>query len=744
MGRTLATASVPAALVAAAWLRLAEAPARPWETLLLAALALLPALPRRLWQRLAAVVPAALVAAWVALGPSPFEARPLSGHDFFGPLADRFLRGLRDYYDVELPFDAAARPEMRGLLMLAAFGFCVLVGLAVAARRPAPVLLATAAGVGWAGALVPDGALTLGALALAACLWVLVGLRGPARTLAAPAAACGLALVAAAVALSASDSVARGAVVAWQTWDVYDAPAEPVGVDYVWDSSYDGISFPKEKTVVLRIRATRERQYWRATTLSAFTDDRWIENHVPLDVRPVGGPLAADELTPPRARNAAAWTKQEVEVVGLADEHVVAASMPMAVEGRDLGIGFYLNSGVVFLQRPLRPGLRYTVWSYAPKPRPETLAQAGTRYPEALGPYLDVGRARVDPFGTAGRERLVGSLFTDERYQPLWPYRGVWERARAVTADAGSPYAAALALEAWFRDAGGFRYDEQPPRPAGGAPPLADFVLRAKAGYCQQFAGAMALMLRLLGVPARVAAGFTSGTYERGAWVVTDHDAHAWVEIWFPGYGWLPFDPTPGRGELAGAYTTASQQFNARDTLDALTAAGAVPRGDPGAGLGALLAAKERNLASGGRLESARGHGLSALQILALASFAAAAAIGLAKLARRRARYLTRDPRRIAAAARREVAEFLLDQRVDVSPSATASELGAVLERELGVGARAFADAAGAARFGPPHHAGAAALAARREARALLRLVRARLTLRERLRGFVAVRSLRA
>ena len=61
----------------------------------------------------------------------------------------------------------------------------------------------------------------------------------------------------------------------------------------------------------------------------------------------------------------------------------------------------------------------------------------------------------------------------------------------------------------------------------------------------------MALMLRMLGVPARVAAGFTSGEYDKGTgeWVVTDHNAHAWVEVWFPGFGWLPFDPTPGRGQ---------------------------------------------------------------------------------------------------------------------------------------------------------------------------------------------------
>ena len=79
----------------------------------------------------------------------------------------------------------------------------------------------------------------------------------------------------------------------------------------------------------------------------------------------------------------------------------------------------------------------------------------------------------------------------------------------------------------------------------------------------------MALMLRFLGIPARVAAGFTSGKREEGGWTVTDHNAHAWVEVWFPGYGWLGFDPTPGRGALAATYSASSTGFNAGDAADA-------------------------------------------------------------------------------------------------------------------------------------------------------------------------------
>jgi hypothetical protein len=77
--------------------------------------------------------------------------------------------------------------------------------------------------------------------------------------------------------------------------------------------------------------------------------------------------------------------------------------------------------------------------------------------------------------------------------------------------------------------------------------PLESFLFRDKRGYCQQFAGAMALLLRMGGVPARVAVGFTQGRRDPATnhWLVTDLDAHAWVEVWFPRFGWVKFDPTP-------------------------------------------------------------------------------------------------------------------------------------------------------------------------------------------------------
>ena len=91
---------------------------------------------------------------------------------------------------------------------------------------------------------------------------------------------------------------------------------------------------------------------------------------------------------------------------------------------------------------------------------------------------------------------------------------------------------------------GGYRYSEEPPP---SAVPLASFLLGDKRGYCQQFSGAMALLLRMEGVPARVATGFSQGTNDRdtGEFVVHDTDAHSWVEAYIDPYGWVTFDPTP-------------------------------------------------------------------------------------------------------------------------------------------------------------------------------------------------------
>jgi transglutaminase-like putative cysteine protease len=737
MVRTLAVVSFPVALIAFSWLRLEDPPAPGADGLAVLALAVAPALAPRLWQRLALLVPAALVAAWVALDTPATDDRP----GFFVPVAERFGDGVLDFYDVVVPFSGAEQAHMHGVVMLALFAFCAVLAQAAAARLALPAVLAVVAGAGWPATLYPSRPVVYGAVILGGALWVLAGLR---TTRPLPALVAGTAIVLAAAAASTSAALAKDGIVAWEGWKPEQGPRTPVSVSYVWDANYGGIQFAKEKTVVLRIFGPKRGLYWRAATLDQFGDDRWLESPNVLRVGRADGRLPADPLLPNRSRNRSTWVKQDVLVLGLRDDRVIGAAQPVAIDGQPLGGVAFLSDGLVRTTRGLSRGMRYTVESFAPRPKPAQLAPLGASYPEELERFLDVGRGRVEPFGTPGRDARVDALFTDDRYLALWPYEELWDEARRLRAGARTPYGAVVAIETWLRSTGGFRYDETPP-PTGGAPPLAHFVADGRAGYCQHFAGAMALMLRFLGIPARVAAGFTSGTYEDGAWTVTDHNAHTWVEVWFPGYGWLAFDPTPGRGALAAEYSASSTGFNAGDAADAFDRpAGAGAQGGAGE-LGRLLELKERLAAregTGGAGDT--GRGLGTFSVLLLVGLATVGAIALAKLARRRLRYLTRDPRRLAGAARGELVDFLADQGLAVGPATTPRELQELVRHELGADGRPFAAALAEARFGPLGGSAAAAHKARRELRSLLRMIRRGLGRRARVRGLLTLRSLRA
>ena len=736
MVRTLAVTVVPAALITLAWLRLEERPVVGPDWLWAVLLALAPALAPQLWVRLALIVPAGLVAAWVALDTPSTDDRP----GFFEPVFLRFDNGFFDFYDVEVPFSGVEQPHMHGVVVLAIFGFCLVLAQFVAARRPLPTVLTVIAGAGWPMALYPADTVFYGALILAAALWVLAGLRA-ARPL--PALVAGTVLVLAAAGASTSAALAKDGVLAWERWDPNGPSREQVSVGYVWDANYGGIEFAKRKTTVLRIRGPERGLYWRATTLDQFTDDRWIESLPTLSAGIGLGPLEQDPLLPRAAFNPANWTKQEVEIVALADRHLVAATQARALEARQLGRVEFLAGGVIRRGQPLARGQRYVVYSYAPRPEPKQLAPLKPVYPPDLRPFLDLGRTRVEAFGTAGRDTRVDALFRDERYLALWPYEGLWNEAKRLRAGARTPYGAVVAIETWLRETGGFAYDESPPA-TGGRPALAHFVADGKRGYCQHFAGAMALMLRFLGIPARVAAGFTSGKREDGAWTVTDHNAHAWVEVWFPQYGWLAFDPTPGRGALAAAYSASSSGFNVGDAADAFgpERGGAVTGGANELRLfleKERLAERQQAGGRGGEVGGAR-----TLWLLLGLVLVGGSAIGAAKLVRRRIRYLTRDPRRLAAATRRELADFLLDQGLAVGASATPADLHELVRHELGADARPFAAELAKARFGPPQASAAAATAARHELRALLRVIRRGLGRPARLRGLLRLRSLRA
>ena len=139
----------------------------------------------------------------------------------------------------------------------------------------------------------------------------------------------------------------------------------------------------------------------------------------------------------------------------------------------------------------------------------------------------------------------------------------------------------------------GARYTETPPAP-GRLAPLDAFLFRDRAGYCQHFAGAMALLLRMGGVPAAVAAGFSPGSRDaRGEHIVRDLDAHCWVEAYFPGIGWVTFDPTPADSPARSQQTdTRSPRRRHADAQRAAAPAGDRASDPTAGGAGRVVAAR--------------------------------------------------------------------------------------------------------------------------------------------------------
>ncbi len=120
--------------------------------------------------------------------------------------------------------------------------------------------------------------------------------------------------------------------------------------------------------------------------------------------------------------------------------------------------------------------------------------------------------------------------------------------ARTWTADATSTFDEVMAIQAHLRSSA-FTYSTKVPE-RNSQTALADFLFNDRRGFCEQFAGAMAVLLRTLGIPTRVAVGFDAGAEVNAAtdtWTISNKDAHAWPEVLFPGYGWLQFEPTPAK-----------------------------------------------------------------------------------------------------------------------------------------------------------------------------------------------------
>jgi transglutaminase-like putative cysteine protease len=198
-------------------------------------------------------------------------------------------------------------------------------------------------------------------------------------------------------------------------------------------------------------------------------------------------------------------------------------------------------------------GLSYTTTSYDDNP-----------------PAQALDAAPPPPASITGQDLSVPSAYDSLRSLA---------QSQVRAAGAKTSFEEALALQDWLSGTA-FHYTLSAPTVLNAAE-LKNF-LTTKKGYCQQFSYAMAVLARLLGIPSRVAYGFTPGELlSSGAWQVTTHDAHAWPELYFQGYGWLRFEPTP-TAEGAGQPTAYAPIY----TQPSSTGPGTSPVTSPGTGLG--------------------------------------------------------------------------------------------------------------------------------------------------------------
>ncbi|MEO6989426.1 MAG: DUF3488 and transglutaminase-like domain-containing protein [Aquihabitans sp.] len=253
--------------------------------------------------------------------------------------------------------------------------------------------------------------------------------------------------------------------------------------------------------------------YWRLTGLDHFDGRIWrIDGEFGL----AAGSLGSTSPDAPVDR----VITQTFEIRALDDIWVPAAFEAQQIDESNGKLRWDPASSTLISDADSADGLVYTVASVTPEHPREVLLAADGPDPTALE------RFRTLPVDFPEQAR---------------------SDARLVTAGLATRYEQALALQSWFRDDFEYSLDVAP----GHDDDALVAFLASRRGYCEQFAGAYASMARSLGIPARVAVGFTPGDESPeapGTYVVRGRHAHAWPEVWFDGIGWVPFEPTPGRG----------------------------------------------------------------------------------------------------------------------------------------------------------------------------------------------------
>jgi hypothetical protein len=339
----------------------------------------------------------------------------------------------------------------------------------------------------------------------------------------------------------------------YESWALEASSAKSTA--FTWDHRYGPLNWPRDGRELVRVRA-RHPAYWKVENLDGFDGIYWHYQDGTGNPPPAG--------VPPSAIAQRQWTERiRVSIRNLRSHGFVTGGFAFAIDAPTIQSS-PRGDGTYRAGRPLRRGDAYGATIYSPQPTERQRRAAGTIDDAVVWPYMRLILPPRGPLGGGGVNRVQISFarFGERDRRPRaavegsiggnvalarsalrdGPYAGVWELAQRLARGARTQEDYVANVEAYLRR--DFSYTETPP-PSGQT--LPGFLLEAKTGYCQQFSGAMALLLRMGGVPARVATGFTSGALDRktGEYVVRDLDAHSWVEVWYPGSGWVTFDPTP-------------------------------------------------------------------------------------------------------------------------------------------------------------------------------------------------------
>ena len=524
----------------------------------------------------------------------------------------------------------------------------------------------------------------------------------------------------------------------WWDYTAWDPFGGGKDITFDWTHSYGPLNWPRQGTTLLDVRSKRG-YYWKTETLDAFDGFRWLHS----DRNDQTTPLA--EL-PGRAVNPGQrwdyywfnprWDARiRVTVRSLRSDFLVGAGTTYAVDGAG-SVAPSADGTTRRTARPLEEGDTYTLRAYVPEPTPAQMREAPVSYPDSVTEYTQLILPRPGQTAFGEGQRGDASRSAEAPPRPVQvpfrgargggkgaarsilasPYGGVYRLARRLTAGAPTEYDAIQRIAGHLRHS--YTYDEKVPNHEY---PLAAFLFRDRKGYCQHFSGAMALMLRMVGIPARVSAGFAPGSHNpyTGEYRVRDLDAHSWVEAFFPGIGWVTFDPTP-------AAAPAERPAGVGSPESSNGPAGAVmSRGRPLP----LGGANRPSRRAGSAQESSDPWGA-----LGLAALGLAAAGTLAVLLTRRRRRAA-PPERVAEALLRELEPALKRLGWRVPGGSTLLALERRLSRVAGPAPARYLARLRAYRYGN----GAGDLPDWSERRAFRRALGGRGGLRTRLRALIAI-----